>query len=263
MKNVRFFCFILECSGKKLKPKFLVWKHVVLRIRLWRLAKCSIFQLCPYRPGIHLGESAISNSWNFPWVSWVHSWNGTIHMLGWTHQGSLCSPCAQWRTVHAPHEPLLSSLHVPLVPLSSLGDLSRKTPLHIPGNLSRKTALHIPVCISQETPAGKQLCTSPPGCCSEHTWECPLRAQKGLCGFHLLLPGTLLRKCSQNTLKHPQQRQEEGKKSKESILLTVNSTAYCSYETKILLPEWSEPLIQLTNVVWQNHLFEESILIQI
>lgn len=115
-----------------------------------------------------------------PLVSWGQSWSGTIHLLGCTHQGSLCSPCAQGRSVHAPHEPLLSSLHVPLVLLSSLGNPSRKSSsahprepqqenssahprepqqenssanpnLHIPGSPSRETALHIPLGAAQST----------------------------------------------------------------------------------------------------------------
>lgn len=138
MKNVRFLCFILECSGKDWNQSSWSEKHVVLRTRLWWSAKCPIFQLCPYRPGTHLWEFAISSSLSSLGSAGDTPGMGVMHLLGCTHEGSLCSQkCPSSEPSMFNHEPLLSFLRVPPVLFRSAGSPSRPAALHIPSVLLR------------------------------------------------------------------------------------------------------------------------------
>lgn len=116
---------------------------------------------------------------------------GLIHLFGYTHQGSLFYPSAQVRSwLCSPR----ASAELPAYPSSA--------PQQPKGAW-----------------AGKQLCTAQGAAHST-----PESVPSGLRMACVASIFGFLELCSQSTLKHSQQKQKEGKESKESALLTANST---------------------------------------
>lgn len=240
-EKCQIFGFILECSGKDWNQIF--WSEnqvVLLRTRLCWSAKCPIFQLCSYRPGRRPGgicnfqilRASLGSAGASPGM-------GLIHLFGYTHQGSLFYPSAQVRSW--PCSPQASA-ELPACPSSApqqpKGASARK-------QLCTAQSAH-PMEPQQENSSAQprvliiaHLRLSSQG--SEwHVWASIFCSLELCWGSALRTHSNILNKS----------RKKERKAKKALCSPQIAPLPYCSYERKILLPERSEPLIQLAEVVW-------------